>query len=126
MQSVLNSLQNGRCSPILITPLVHTTTPTISTKNSVPSLQLIFTLFTLFPPHLFIKSFLQSPRTFPSLYLSNFLPPHIYLQQSLQSISKAFSLPPSFSQFRLRQENNDQGILVRTDAILISLFLLKV
>ena len=33
IQSMLNSKQNGRCSFIFITQLVHASTPTISTKN---------------------------------------------------------------------------------------------
>ena len=54
IESMSNSLQNGRCSFILRTLSVQTTTSTISLQKSVPLLQPTFT--SLFHPYLFINS----------------------------------------------------------------------
>ena len=81
IKSMLNSLQNGRCSFILRTLFVQATTSTISLQKSVPLLQSTFT--SLFHPHLFINSPLQS-----SLTLSSSIPHHfnLFLRTTIPTI----------------------------------------
>ena len=93
---MLNYLQNGRCSLILTTPLVHTTTPAIST---VSLLQSVFTF--LSHSFLFTKSSIQSPLTLPFSIHQKFSPTQFCSQPSQQSKPEIFSLPQSFIQFRL-------------------------
>ena len=114
---MLNSLQNGRSSFIFTTLLVDTTTPSISTKKTVPLLQTIFTF--LFNPYLFAKSSLLSPLR---LHFSIFQ----QLFTSQKSRPKFVSLSQPFSQRSLRQGTRGLGSLVRTNTVLISLFFLKV
>ena len=63
VQSMLDSLQNGRCSFIFTTLLAHVTSRTISTKiyfSTSVNFHLLFQLY------LFTKSSLQSPLTLNS------------------------------------------------------------
>ena len=99
---------------------MHTTTSTISTKNP-------FLYFSqLSPPYstLTIPS-LQSSKTFLSSITQQFFT-SFCVQTSQHSTPKLFSLPQSFSQFRLRQRTKELSSLVRNDTVLISPFFLKV
>ena len=108
----MNYLQNGRCSFIITTLLMYSTTPRNSTKNP-------FLYFSqLSPPLLFNKTILTIP--------SNISPPYICIQPSQQSTPKIFSQPQPFSQFRLRQGTKELWSLVRNDTIFISPFFFKV
>ena len=93
IKSMLNSLQNGKCSFILRTLFVQATTSTISLQKSVPLLQSTFT--SLFHPHLFINSPLQSSLTLSSSIPHHFLT-YFYIPLSQQSTTKIF--PPSRDQ----------------------------
>ena len=48
------------------------------------------------------------------------------MQSSLRSTPKACSLTQQLRQYRLCQGTNEQGILVRTDTVLVSSFFLEV
>ena len=80
--------------------------------KSVPLLQLLFTC--LFSPYFFITSVLKSK----SLTLSSSVPQQffifLFLCTGIRTIcKKVFSLPQSFSQFRLRQEPTSKAVLLR-------------
>ena len=122
MQSILNSLQNDRCSFFFTTLLMHITTPYNLYSKSVPLLWSIF--ISPFQPYFFTKSPLQSPLTiFPSMPQQFFNSLFLCTTQHCKSI--IISLPQPFSQFRLRQGTRELGSLKRTDTALISPFLLK-
>ena len=81
IKSILSSLQNGKCSFIFSTLLVHTITTKISTKKSVGLVQSIFA--SLFHIYFFTKSCLQSPlnlassiphQFFTSIFLGTTIP----------------------------------------------------
>ena len=77
------------------------------------------------PPSLVHKIIITIPTNTPFLYTSATLhPSNFCAQPSQQSAPKAFSLPQPFSQFRLHQGTRELGSLVRTQAVLISPFLL--
>ena len=121
---MLNSLQGGRCSFLIMTLLVHTTTPSISTK----SLFLYFSWF--LPPYFTLTCSQNHPynlhlHSIP-LYLTNFSSFYFHVQPSQQSTPKTFSLPEPFSKFRLREGTRKLDNLVKTDAVLVSPFLIKV
>ena len=121
---MLNSLQGGRCSFITMTLLVHTTTPSIFTKY-------LFLYFSWFlPPYFTLTCSQNHPHnlhlhSIPP-YLSNFSSFCFYIQPCQQSTPKTFSLPQPFSKFRLCERTRELENLVRTDAFLISPFLIKV
>ena len=93
-------------------------------QESVPLLQSTFT--SLFHPYLFTKLSLQSPVTLPSsisqkFFISLFLPTTIST-----TTPEIFSLPQSFSQFRLHERTRKLGSLWWIDTLLIFPFFLKV
>ena len=79
MQSMLNSLQNGRCNLY---------------QETVPLLQSIFTC--LFYPYLFAKSSLQFPLTLPS-YITQKLFTSFFLRTTIPTIYTKNILPTSNS-----------------------------
>ena len=91
---MLNSFQNGRFFRIFTTLLVHTATPTISTKNSFLNLRQFS------PPYSTLTLQQNNPYN-PSYSLcrSNFPPPCFCVQPSQLSTPKIFFLPHPFSQF---------------------------
>ena len=120
IQSVLNSMQNSKCSFIITTLLVHNTTSSISTENP-------FFYFSQFlPPYSTLTCSQNHPYNSQyhsfSLYLSNFSPPYF----CVQPYPKMLSLPQPFSHFRLREGTRELRSLLRTDTVLISPFFLKV
>ena len=122
---MLNSHQNGKCSFIFKTLLVHTTTSTISIKNP-------FLRFRQFSPPILLllvhKIIPTIPNNSPFLYTSAifYLLIFAYNQPSQQSIAKISSLPQPLSQFSLHQGTRELGCLFGTDIILTSHFFLKV
>ena len=123
MQRLLNSLQNGKCSFIFTTLLVHTTNATISTKSrSSTSVNFHYPLWTL----LVHKIILAISTDIPFLYISVVFHLPVLVQLSQQSKPKIFSLPQPFRQFRLNQGTNELGSLVRAGNVLIPSFFLKV
>ena len=112
---MLNFPQNDRFSHHFHNPICAYNHPYNLQEKSLPLLQSIFT--SLFLPYFITKSSLQYHSLL--LHLSNFSPPNSLHQ-------KIFSLPQSFSQFRLRQGVMKLGSLVETDTALISPFFLKV
>ena len=121
---MLNSLQNGRCSFIFITLLVHTNTPYNHHGKSALLLQPIF--ISLFHSQLFTKSSFQFQLTVPFSIPRQLLTSLFCVLPSQQSTPKILSPPQSFSPFRLRQRIRELGTLVRTGTVLISPFLLEV
>ena len=124
IQSVLNSMQNGKCSFIITTLLVHRTASSISTENP-------FLYFSQFlPPYSTLTCSQNHPYSSHydslSLYLSNFSPPYFCVQPSQQSTPKMLSLPQPFSNFRLCEGTRELGSLLRTCTVLISHFFFKV
>ena len=120
IQSVLNSMQNSKCSFIIITLLVHNTTSLISTENP-------FFYFSQFlPPYSTLtcsqNHSYNSHYHSLSLYFSNFSPPYFCVQSS----PKMLSLPQPLCHFRLREGTRELRSLFRTDTVLISPFFLKV
>ena len=114
---MLNSVQNGRSSLIFTTLLVHATTPTFSTKNQfLNSANFQLPISPLLVP----KTILTTPTNTLFLYT------YFCIQPSLQSSLKLFLLPQPFTQYTLTQGTNEQGSLVRTDTVLISVFFLEV
>ena len=101
---------------------MHATTSTIFIKFFF---QVIFT--SLFATYLFIKSFLQSSLTLPSSIPQHFFN-SLFLRKAILTIhiKSVFSILHLFSQFRLRRVTIEQGSLVRSNIVLISLFFLKV
>ena len=79
------------------------------------------TFTSLFRPYFFIKSSLQSPQTLSSSIPQQFFTSLFLCTAILTIYIKSISLPQLFSQFKLRQWTNEQGSLVRTDTVLISL-----
>ena len=115
--------QNGRCSFIFTTILVHTNPYNLQQKF-VPLLQSVFT--SLFHPYLLTKSSLQIPLTLSSSISQQFSPPYFRVKPSQQTSPKIFSLRHPCSQFRLPQGTRELGSIVRTNTNLISPFFLKV
>ena len=77
----------------------------------VPLLQPLFTC--LFSSYFFITSVLKSPLTLPSSVPQQFFI-FLFLCTGIRIIcKKVFSLPQSFSQFRLRQEPTSKAVLLR-------------
>ena len=95
---------------IFTTPILSTTSPTISNKKFF----LHSTFISLFHPYFLTSSSLQFPLTLP--YLSNSSSPSFCVQPSRQSITKIFSLPQPII-LKLWS-------LVRSDTVLISSFFL--
>ena len=123
MQSMPNYLQNGKCSFIFTTLLVHTTNATISTKKP-------FLYFSQFSPpisplfvhktHLTISTNIPFFYTLSIFYLPSFAVNHTkFLHQNI-------FLPQTFCQFRLRQGTMELGSLVRTETVLMPPFFLEV
>ena len=121
---MLNSQKNGTCSLIFTTPLVHTTTPTVSIKNCfstsvnfhlpIPLLRVRKIIHTnpintnfLLPQQFFTSPFLRT--TIPAICTRNIFPTSVI--QPIQTIQPI--------QFRI------EG-LVMTDTVWISPFSLKV
>ena len=93
-------------------------------QESVPLVQSTFT--SLFHPYLFTKLSSQSPVTLPSsipqkFFISLFLPTTIST-----TTPEIFSLPQSFSQFRLHERTRKLGSLWWIDTLLIFPFFLRV
>ena len=128
MQSMLNSPQNGRYSFIFTTLLVHTTNPTIYTKN------LLYYLSQFSPPYSTVtcsQIILQSPKTIPSSIPQQFLS-SFFLRTTIPTIhTKNIFLPQPF---RVRQRTRELeslvgsllGSLVMTETFFICPFYLKV
>ena len=109
VQSVLNSLQNGKCSLIFSNLVCHI-------FSSANPRVLIVSLIV----H---KNYSYNPNKHSLiLYLSTFSPSYFCIQQSLQ----VFFLPQPFNYIRLRQATSVQGSLLRTGTVLIFVFSLKV
>ena len=100
-----------RCSFIFTTQLVHTATPTISTKNPFR-----------YCSH-FYKIIFTVPTNTPSI------PPQFFTSllfcTSQQSTPKIVFLPHLFSQFRLHKRARELGRLVMSDTVLVSPSFLK-
>ena len=116
IQSMLNSLENGRCSFIFTSLVVHTT-PIISTKNT-------FLYFSQFSSPYSTLTCSQNhpykPTNTPFLYISAIFHLPFFAYNHLH-----FLPPHPFSQLRVRQGTMEPGSLVRTGTVLISLLFRK-
>ena len=116
IQSMLNSLEIGRCSFIFTSLVVHTT-PIISTKNT-------FLYFSQFSSPYSTLTCSQNhpykPTSTPFLYISAIFHLPFFAYNHLH-----FLPPHPFSQLRVRQGTMEPGSLVRTGTVLISLLFHK-
>ena len=122
IQTMLNFLQNGRCSFIFRTHLVDTTDAAIVTKKQfLFSSQFSLPYFTLTCSQNHLYNY-----QWHSLTFSNFPRTSLCVQTSQQSTPKIFSLPQTFCQFRLRQSTKELGSILWNDTVSISPFVRKV
>ena len=119
---MLDSLQNGRYSFIFTTLLVHTTTPTISTKNP-------FLSFSQFlPPCSTLPCSQDHPYILTNIHVlsTSLILQLLIVTYNLRNpiYTKSISLLQPLSQFSLRAGTRKLGSLVETDTVLVSIFLL--
>ena len=117
VKSMLSCLLNGSC--FFTTLIVLATTPTISTRNP-------FLYFSQFSPPYFTSLLVhKTVSTIPTITLLSSIPlclPIFTYSHSCHPHQKSFPLARLFSQFRLRQELNEQLRFWWTDNLNLSLF----